>query len=49
MRCSGSPSRVVRQARVLGRSYDGEQLLGALEDECRAKEGSRKQVRGFGG
>ena len=28
---------VVRQARALGTRYDAEQLLGALEAECRAK------------
>lgn len=45
----GDFATVIRQARVLGKSYDAEQLLAALEEECRAKEGSRKQVRGFGG
>lgn len=35
------------QARVLGKSNDAEQLLEALEEERRAKAGSRKQVRGF--
>ncbi|TSA00876.1 MAG: AAA family ATPase [Nitrospiraceae bacterium] len=45
----GDYATVLRQARVMGKNYDAEQLLVALEEECKAKEGSRKQVRGFGG
>jgi hypothetical protein len=43
----GDYATVLRQARVIGKQYDAEELLRALEEECRAKEGSRKQVRGF--
>lgn len=45
----GDFATVLRQARVLGRSYDAEHLLAALEEECRAKEKPGRQVRGFMG
>ena len=38
---------VVRQARAMGARYDSEELITALEAECQAKKGERKQVRGF--
>lgn len=40
---------IVRQARALGTRYDAEQLLCALEAECRGKERGVKRVRGFAG
>ena len=43
----GDFATVVRQARTMGTRYDAEQLLGALEAECRAKASGRKQVTGF--
>lgn len=43
----GDFATVLRQARVLDRSYDGEQLLAALEAECRAKERGAQPVAGF--
>lgn len=43
----GDFATVTRQAHVLGKPFDGEQLLTALEAECTAKERGRKQVQGF--
>ena len=43
----GDFATVVRQARALGTRYDAEQLLSALEAECRAKANEGKQVTGF--
>jgi hypothetical protein len=40
---------VVHQASALWTRYDAEQLLGALEAECRAKMSEEKHVRGFVG
>jgi hypothetical protein len=45
----GDFATVVRQARALGTPYDAEQLLGALEAECWAKESEGKHVHGFVG
>jgi SpoVK/Ycf46/Vps4 family AAA+-type ATPase len=45
----GDFATVIRQARVLGKQYDAEQLLEALEDECRAKQRSLKHIDGFVG
>lgn len=45
----GDFATIVRQARTLGARYDAEQLLCALEAECRAKASGGKQVRGFMG
>lgn len=38
---------VLRQARLLGRRYSGEDLVTALEAECRAKAGQTTRVAGF--
>ncbi len=43
----GDYATVIRQARVLGKPFDGEQLMAVLEEECKAKAGTTKQVRGF--
>lgn len=43
----GDFASVLRQARVLGLSFDGEWLLAALEDECRVKHRESKPIRGF--
>lgn len=45
----GDFATVVRQARALGGRYDGERLLTALEQECRAKPRGTKPVAGFVG
>lgn len=45
----GDFATVFRQARVLSKLYSSEQLLAALEEECRAKERSRKHIHGFVG
>ncbi len=38
---------VLRQARLLGRRYSAEELLAALEAECRVKDGNTTRVTGF--
>ena len=43
----GDFATVIRQARVLGKSYSGEQLLAVLEDECCAKQRGSKLISGF--
>ena len=43
----GDFATVVRQARALGTRYNAEQLLSALEAECRAKTSGTKLVQGF--
>jgi len=43
----GDVATVVRQARAFGKHYDNEQLLAALEEECRAKQRGMKPVTGF--
>jgi SpoVK/Ycf46/Vps4 family AAA+-type ATPase len=43
----GDYATVIRQARVLGKSYDAERLLAALEEECKAKASHSKPVKGF--
>jgi SpoVK/Ycf46/Vps4 family AAA+-type ATPase len=43
----GDFATVIRQGRVLGKQYDAEELLGALEEECRAKAKQSRPVRGF--
>lgn len=43
----GDFATVRRQTRALGTHYDAEQLLNALEAECRAKLSGEKQVKGL--
>jgi transitional endoplasmic reticulum ATPase len=43
----GDFATVIRQTQVLGKPLNDEQLLAALEEECRAKDRSKTQVRGF--
>jgi SpoVK/Ycf46/Vps4 family AAA+-type ATPase len=43
----GDFAAVHRQARVLGKSLDGESLLTALEKECRVKQRGTTSVEGF--
>lgn len=43
----GDFATVMRQARLLGKPFDAEQLVAALEAECVAKMNGGKQVRGF--
>ncbi len=38
---------VLRQAQLLGKRYDAEELLAVLEAECRAKDGNTTRVTGF--
>jgi transitional endoplasmic reticulum ATPase len=43
----GDFAAVHRKARVLGKSFDSESLLTALEGECRAKQRGSTSVEGF--
>jgi SpoVK/Ycf46/Vps4 family AAA+-type ATPase len=43
----GDFATVIRQARIVGQRYDAEQLLAALEEECRAKQWGAKLIAGF--
>ena len=43
----GDYATVIRQARVLGKQYDAAQLFAVLEEECKAKAGAGKPVKGF--
>lgn len=45
----GDFATAVRQARMLGKPFDSERLLVALEEECRAKQHGMKPVAGFVG
>ncbi len=43
----GDFNTVLRQAQLLGKRYEAEELLAALEAECRAKDGNTPRVAGF--
>ena len=43
----GDFATVIRQARVLSKTYTGEQLLAALGEECTAKQRGTKLISGF--
>lgn len=45
----GDFATVVRQARAMGKTYDSERLVAALEEECRAKLRGMNAVKGFVG
>jgi SpoVK/Ycf46/Vps4 family AAA+-type ATPase len=43
----GDFATAIRQSRVMGKQYDAEELLRALEEECRAKHRGTKPISGF--
>lgn len=45
----GDFATVLRRAHVLGRGYDAEGLVRALEEDCRAKQRGPRPVAGFVG